>query len=114
MVSSGMAVAQVSVKRLRSSMKVGRRMTRKYGLLCGPTSSSCGGLWPCAEDLLCFALWDFVSFFFVGAFLGLLLCAVVTLGLQEGYQEPDKPELIKVADVQTHICATFPIICTTF
>ena len=30
-------------------------ITRRYGLLRGPTSSSCGGLWPSAEAF--FALW---------------------------------------------------------
>ena len=31
----------------------GIRTTRRYGSLHGPTSSSCGGLRPSAEDLFC-------------------------------------------------------------
>ena len=52
--------------------------TRRYGPLCGPTSSSCGGLRPSAEAF--FALWakkELIILFW--PIFGIFWCPVVTL-----------------------------------
>ena len=53
-------------------------VTRRYGPLYGPTSSSCGGLWPLAEAFIALRAKKEVIMLFWPIF-GIFLCPVLTL-----------------------------------
>ena len=75
--------------------------TRRYGLLCGPTSSSCGGPWPLPEAF--FALWaKKVLIMLFWPILGHFWCSVLTL-LTECLSVPN-------LGADGHICPFVPIL----